>query len=274
MRDEETKNTFIRTYGDLDELVEVWKKNKRNGPSSTRKDDWATMGDDVSSLIAHGWADGVRMATPIAEQALETIETESEVTRYEADWQVSGSEVDVSRYLQGQPECMIEYQPVRISKVGKVVQLRVGVFLSNAISNRDWVKRGASVVRLAMALEECQHSVEIWLDLCVGEVHGSSGKKVIIRTLVKDAHDSLDPARLAYWLSHPSVFRRVHFAAMDALPEKWGEVVGHKGHGYGVKATPEDLPEEAIYIPQTCYSEHLSDPTQWVKDAMKKLGLV
>lgn len=283
MRREDTELTLIDTYDSTDELAAVWLDKVK---PFQEINDWSSMRDDPRELIRDGWADGVEMATPIYEHALQYLHEHTDVPSFQATWQVAGSEVDIGRYVQGLPECMIEHEPIRVSRVGRVVQLRVGVFYSSAISTRNMVKRGAAVVGLAMALEECQHSVEIWLDLCtfpIGQYNhdrrnydSDSQPRAIIRTLVKDAADSIDPARLAYWLAHPSVTRLIHFEAMDNFPPKWQKLMGSGGSsgGHGMKGNPIDLPEEAIYLPQTSSLDDIPSPDTFIVESLRKLGLV
>lgn len=227
--------------------------------------------DDIDRMVSEGWEDGVKSALPIAEHALRTIEKEIDRPRVTSEWNVYGAEVDIGRYMSGVPECMVDYEPFIVSKAGKVVTLCSSYIYSAAINASTIIKRGAAVMGLAMALQESQHSVEIWID------HTSDTGNTVVSTkvLLKGANDSIDPAKLAFQLCHPVVLRKLGFAHEHTYPA-WLYRAQGVGGGYGSPRNPlQNLPEGTIYL--DCIhanDDRTSDPERFVSDTLRDLGLI
>jgi hypothetical protein len=222
-------------------------------------------------MIKHGWEAGTKEALPVAEHALSLIEAEIEKRKMLAYWDVAGSEVDVGRFVAGVPENMIEFEPFKVSQAGRIVTLCASFIYSYGVSVEQILRRGAAVVGLAMALEESQHPVEIWID------HTSSCVQTVVSTkvLLKGANDSIDPAMLAYQLAHPSILRKIMFAHEHNLPEPYFSDQGVNG-SYGMpSACIENLPEGTIYIDHMHLSdERVNRPEEFVTGKLRDLGLI
>lgn len=241
-------------YMSPQEYMDAGKDNRGSGS------DWATTGltvDECCHMGVYGWPKGLQEAMPIYERAIETWEMESErnaVTQY---YDVCGGEVHMGRYLSGEIENMIEYEPMRVASVGRVVTLCVSSTVSGVVSAASYLKRGAAIVALAVALEESQHSVEIWLDRTITKSY--TGKLYTAKVLLKGCNDSVDPEVLAYWLAHPSVLR-VHGFAQESP---------------GTPQSPiESLPEGTIYIDCVRSDADIPEPEKLIKDTLVKLGIV
>ena len=268
-------NVCVDTYDGIADWQEACFKHQKvasdNVSDSFAGGSWA----DVTEYLRHGWEEGIKASLPIAESALETIDRELPHDSFESEWLLTGSEVDVGRYLQGVPECMIEYRPVKVSRVGRVVTLVVSVAISAAVSESSIIKRGAAIVGLAMALEEAQHACEIWLDWSNSPMGADQSSVMTIRTPVKLAHDSIDPAMLAYLLGHPTVLRRMMFAAGHELP---ASIRSHYGIGtyYGMPhdPRPELYPDGAIILPCLKSSRDVPEPDTFIREHLVKIGLL
>lgn len=262
--------TCVDTYESLDEWAETAIKHRYDvqvSNSFAGDNGW----NDAIDMIKNGWEMGLREAMPISETALKTVETETELPSFNAEWLMSGSEVDVGRYLQGIPECMIEYEPTTISKVGRVITLCASVSASGSISAESMLRRGAAVVGLAMALEQCGHAMEIYAEMHATGRNDSDGTT---RVLVKGAHDQIDPARIAYALGHPGMLRRFAFACMHELPPKIRTALG-TGITYGTPTNPrQDLPDGTIYLPCVRSNHDIPDADRFIIETLREIGLV
>jgi hypothetical protein len=63
---------------------------------------------------------------------------------------------------------------------------------------------------------------------------------------------------------------------MDRFPEKWQQLMGSGEYdeGHGMKGTPIDIPENAIYLPQTSSNDDIPEPDTFITNTMRELGLV
>lgn len=204
--------------------------------------------DEAEGLALDGWAEAVPDAMAIAESAIATVQAELDATAFRPVWDVAGCEVDVARYLSGEPECMIDYEIVPTTRYGRVITLCSAISVSGAVSADTIIRRGHAVAALAFALTRLGYAVELWADKS-SEPNNGSKHATRIRTLVKGANDELDPARIMFAYAHPAMNRVMGFGAMHSFPEKWQERVG-VGRYYGSPIGPkEDLPEGTIYLP-------------------------
>lgn len=215
--------------------------------------------DKACDLASHGWADGMGQAMAIADQVLPTIQ--ADVPRYE--WQgfhdVTGCEVDMDRYLTGIPENMIDYENVKISTAGRLITLVVSTCVSGAMSTEAIEERGAAIVALTLALQACQHEVEIWADFTTGDHPYSKSsersewsekdratKVVSTRILVKGAHDSIDDAVVAFWVGHPASSRAFGFLGHGMRPDKIAPLPSTLGYVHD--AVDIGYPEHSLFI--------------------------
>lgn len=274
------ERTVVDLYGSLDEWVDAARQNATKVPHP-RGDDFTmhtSFAEACEMAETTGWAEGAAEATVISESALRTVEREHDVPVFAAEYLMAGSEVDVGRCLQGIPECMIEYEPRIVSRVGTVVTLCASVSVSGAVDTSSMVKRGAAVVGLAMALQKCAHAVEIYVTVDICEHYapngGDKGKTAAIRCLLKGAHDEIDPDRLAFALAHPAMLRQLAFGLEHALPREYQSPL-NIGTGYGIPMNPiENLPDGTIYLPCVLSPSDVPDADTFIADHLRSLGLI
>lgn len=230
--------------------------------------------ETARQLAKDGWEDGVLEASSIMEEALKTIEEELDLPVFKPVWDVAGASVDIGRYLAGEPECMVTFQPIKESNAGRVVTLVASLSVSASISTQTMLKRGMAVLALALALQACQHETEIWIEE-TGENSYPAGvpKLTVTRILLKSAHDTIRDSDLAYWLAHPTAFRRWIFAAI----EKQAVVHGYacpSGLGKPHAPLPTLYPEGTIITPHLRSNYDQPEAAEFVKAELIKLGLL
>lgn len=233
---------------------------------------------ELETLLADGWPDGVQSASQIAHDALELIDQDVSQTVYQADWLLAGSEVDVGRFLSGVPECMIEYQPFQVSKVGKVITLCASIGANGSFSADQLVRRGAALVGLVMALEESQHSVELWLDSTVLFKGRGKGNVAQFRVLLKGANDTLNVSDVVMALGHPASLRVITFCQRMNLDSTFTKgQCARFGGGMGASQDPiKDLPDGTIYLPALTFERYGADVIgdEWIRQTLTQLGLI
>lgn len=223
-------------------------------------------------LAIHGWQDQEVDALRIAESAVETVQAEHEVEGFRAYHDVSGCEVDVARYLEGEPECMVEYETIMVPRVGRVITLCSSVSMSASISGDTIIKRGNGVCALAFALTSLGFAVELWADWTS---RGTGTHDVgHIRTLVKGCNDELDPAKIMFAYAHPCMLRGLTHPAAHELNQDCRAAIGI-GDYYGIPAAPvQDLPEGTIYLPQITSARDVPNADALLLQYLRELGLV
>lgn len=264
------------TYWSLDEYASEAERLSHESYFAFRlhdDDSWAggTL-TDALNLAREGWQDKMPETLAIAESAVTSVFRVAEMDSWLPVHDVAGCDVDIARYLAGEPECMIEYPLQRVSKAGKVITLCASIGLSSRYSAEELVRRGQIVTALALALEQLGHNTELWVDWTSqagGRTHGH-------RILVKGANDVIDPARILYAYAHPSMLRRLCFANAHNLTARDRDHFGVSNHGgYGRPHDPyQDLPDGTIYMPSTLWIGTNNDPAAEITAKLRELELI
>src|SRR5579872_461703 len=169
--------------------------------------------EQALNMARSGWHDELDTALELAESAVALAEREHMTDTFQPVWDVSGAEVDVARYLSGEPECMIDFPLSKTSKSGRVIALCASVIYSSTLSEESVKRRGRLIAALAMALSRLGHSTELWAD--VSTTYRSTDSR--IRVLVKGVDDEIDPAAIMFAYAHPAMLRILGFAVADGF---------------------------------------------------------
>lgn len=191
---------------------------------------------------------------------------------------VQGMDVDIERYLSGEPECMIEYPIDELIATGPVVTMVVGMNYSAIATKEAILAQGRLAVALALALSACGYSLEIWSEMHTGGApeiaYAPRGIKVRVKVL--EAGTSIDPAGLTYSLAHPSMLRIFGFAAMHLAPAAHRDECRVDSNMYGVprRIDPADWPDNAIILDSRSGQVTADDLRQDVIDYLTNLGIL
>jgi hypothetical protein len=244
---------------------------KRNGGESFRYgdgDEWAGGAslNEVLRMSREGWSDKLVETLDIAESAVSMAEKEHMIhTIQDTVWDVAGDEVDIDRYLSGEPECMRSWPVQRVSKMGKVITLCASVCYSSAIQPETAIRRGQVIAALALAIQKLGHAVELWIDISSG-----MDLKGRIRVCLKGANDILDDSKVIFAYAHPSMLRVLGFMVWDGSANRAAQ-----GGGYGRPAAPlKDLPEGTIYLPELKSNRNLPDADEFMRQYLGEIGLL
>lgn len=156
-------------------------------------------------------------ALPEAERFAARVEAEVQLstmqTTFTSTWDVAGSEVDMGRFLAGEPECMIESLPYKVARQGRAVRVVVPSCYASQVPTETVRQRGAAVVALCMILARAQHPVEVWADYAN---HGTGGRnRYAFAVRVQHANEPLDEGRLMFALAHETANRRLCFSVKE-----------------------------------------------------------
>lgn len=226
------------------------------------------------SLARNGWQEAEVEALNIVDSAIDAIDAETDVVAFRPLFAMSGAEVDMGRYLSGEPECMVDYELITAPSAGRVITLCASVCVSAAVSNETIKKRGYGIAALAFALMRLGFAVELWADITISG-SGFGGKALgQMRILVKGLNDELDPSKVMFGYAHPAMLRGLGLPVGHEFEPKLAQRLGI-GRGYGRPAPCiEDLPEGTIYLPEICSNRDVPDAYNMLMRYMRELGIV
>lgn len=169
-------------------------------------------------LVETGWADGAQKVADRRTQfdAFLTAAKATKASRW--DWDVTGQFIDVGRYLSGEPEVFGADFDDGESNAARVVSIRLNSCVSASVSKESIIARGVTTLVAVDLLESCGIRCEVILSQATKTDYVANHNIV-----VKKPSEPVDVDRLAFWLAHPSAFRRFGFKAM--------EIEGHSPSG-------------------------------------------
>lgn len=264
-------NTVKCVYYSLDEFADAAERRYRPDIDKlTGRDHWA--GGDLYKVIAlarSGWDEDLAEALALAESVVDTVEKNHEIKTFQPVWDVQGAEVDVARYLSGEPENMVDYPMLETSKHGRVITLCGSISYSSSIDADVIKRRGMVLCALALLLSRIGYASELWINM-----HAERNNGIDIKVLVKGTNDTLDPSRVMFAYAHPGTLRRLMFAVMHGVPQKFIDGCGIGG-GYGHPSPPvDDLPEGTIYLPELRSSRNMPDAHEELKSLLRQMNLL
>jgi hypothetical protein len=238
-------------------------KALENGVSKGGKGnaDWA--GGSFDDAVAMATGKGYEEVIPKVKEYLSFLETdlaEAMHMDFETIFDVSGSFVDMGRYLSGDPENMMDCLPVPTMKTGRVLKVAVPICYSHTVPAKTVLNRGIAVMAMVEAFSILQHPMEVW---AVMGIHGSKPGVGAVRLnyniKVQDADQPVNMGRLMYWLAHPTVLRQLCFAVEETEEsnvQRWFNIGASYGHGsYAIDL--EDMSpihvDNAIILPELDY---------------------
>jgi hypothetical protein len=180
---------------------------------------------------------------------------------------VAGAEVDVARYLSGEPENMIDFPTLPTPKQGRVITLCASISYSVSIQPDVIKRRGQVLCALALLLSRLGYNSELWVSMCAE----SGYKTAEVKVLVKGANDTLDPARVMFAYAHPSALRVLMFGCQDSHASKGFDFGATRGRPV---APIKDLPEGTIYLPELMSGRNIPDAHEELKRYLRETGLL
>lgn len=221
--------------------------------------------------------DGIE-ALQLATETLQDIERELNHQIFQADYNVSGCDVDVARYLSGEPENMIDYTMAETARLSRVVTLVVGIGVPGQVSARKIQEHGHSLMALSEAIDQTGLQSEIWVDDVSVNSRGTHNALVNhsgrVAVRIKAPGESFDPGMFMFALTHAGMLRGLTFNAMHAFPAPWiGQLNIGNGYGWATREfiATDDYPDGALYIPPILNNR---DAGISVKGTLRELGLL
>lgn len=141
--------------------------------------------------------------------------------------QISGSYVDIGRYLTGRPDCMIYNQ---VNTTPKRITIIVKLGFNSGASESDYFDYGSSLLSIIDYYEKQNIRIELISRFSIY----NCGRSMIIEVKLKEFGEFLDINKLTFTLCNPSFQRRIIFSYQEKMDKAVVEHFGfHSGNGYG-----------------------------------------
>lgn len=230
----------------------------------------------AKKLASNGWQEGAERALPLLERVKIARPSKRTLSRYD----VAGAVPSVGRYLAGNPLAMKTRQnsptnqtPIitLISSTAAQWTITPDIFEALAITAAAIVDRLEDAgFRVEVIAGRRESSSDAGVTEATGE-NNAIGHRSEMFFRVKAAEDALDLPRLVFGIGHPSVHRRILFAAGDMHPEYKPSLGELQGRNVALDK-PERPPGSYILPPlASLKKEQLSDPVAIFDRAVSQL---
>lgn len=196
--------------------------------------------DHALQLMDNGWPEGLARIQELKRE-IKAPSAMSETFAFHHS--ESGDEPDIGRFVDCEPECMMEFHTEYVPRSGRVVRLMLNAFVSAGISRESIFLRGAAAMALSDAIEQTGLRCEI--DLIMAAKSNSCSLLTDVVIPIKAADQQIEPDRLAFMLAHPSIFRRFMGRLFEQEPNR--EFQKHWS-GWGQPGDLNPVPEDAVYF--------------------------
>jgi hypothetical protein len=270
---------ILRRYDDWGQFVEQAVNGATDCTSRTsRSESWTkTAGatwNESTDLAHHGWQEVLPEVAALTDQIKDDLRPML-VDTFASYFDVAGSQVDVDRFLMGEPENMVNLIPVKIAKPGRVISILVNGTFSAGVPSEQIKRRGIAICGLIECLELLQHSTELWVESSVQSHTESSVWTVLVK--IKGAEDKLDMARVMFAIAHSAYLRRTVFSVMEQEDSMIRNRFSFNGGSYSrpVKCVTQEQVNPTLTLDLMGYtSKEGADPEQWIKDNLSEFGLL
>lgn len=228
---------------------------------------------DAVEIATNGWEYGRTIASETVAKLETTLrEIAREMTPLMVH-DVAGAYPDMGRYMEGEPECMVQYVQDPATTSGQVCRVLIDCG-ANAKHSADWMcKRAGAVTALVQVLAMVGKTVEVWIASPVtgnGKVHDTV-------VCVHNAGGTLNVDDIAFSLGHPAMLRAMIFECRYA-EEIGGIKTAGSSYGEQLASTLEylapDLVVERAENDKTHAPDPARDPEGWVRHQLKRLGML
>ena len=222
---------------------------------------------EATDLAFSGWSEPRSDVLAIAGDILAQVK-QSVRPMYQPYHDVSGAFVDVGAYLQGVPECMVDFVPEDTSLHSKVVTILYSCSVTAENSADSIRRRGAVIGALVEILAQLQHSTIIYAERSTAD---EVKQRAILsqRIMVKDAGDRMDIDAFMFAIAHPAMLRHLCFCA--------GMAVGFDPGccSSTVLQRADEVSADVVIDVNTGTNidRMLTDPVGFIIDTIKSLGI-
>lgn len=266
----------IESFDSLYDIVRYAQANptpSKRGSDCGDNSDWAGTKSlaDAVGLALNGWNE----VRPQVDRLFGDVESHINnvlESKFQTFHNYSGHVVDMGRYVEGDPECMLDYVDVPQAGMGRVVRILINITASSMISPEDIKRRGVAVVALIDTLHKLGVGMELWIEDSI--LGSNDNKKHATRAKIHDSESMMDIDSLMFALAHPSMLRRVIFSVQEQSKTAKGQGANGGGYGRPTSLHSTDLcADVTIERLQDGSGDIVRNPVGWVLSTVRGLGL-
>lgn len=200
--------------------------------------------EEAIEVARFGWEEGCKyLQQRIGEIAVDQLIGDRTVVNQR--YQLAGDEVDIDRYLIGEPEQMIEYY-TEPERNGKHVTILANIGVPATVQPQQIMRRGGAMYAAMEALRSSGYSTGLSVATAVKTKHD----RIEYHVPIVQPGEYLNIDTAAFCLAHPSFLRRGIFAAGEHEPVDLRERMNFiDGRGYGSPSKIKtELPPSTVLI--------------------------
>jgi len=268
---------YIEQFDSLGEILRYASENKSPRSSDGNSKSW-TGTDSLKDAVALGLKgyDEVRPEVDAQLDELQSHIAEHLDVAFQARHSVVGGSVDIARFIQGEPECMVDYVAEPQSRMGRVVKVIVNMVFSAHVNTADIIKRGVVTVALIDTLHKLGVGVEVWSESPTASQHVDKGDVGSQLVKLHDSSEMLDINNLMFGVCHPSMLRRIGFSVTEQSKWKHANKLSQGGYGFPnqLECVERVGADVTVGLVQDCKGDMFADPCKWVMSTVEGLGLI
>jgi len=221
-------------------------RHSLTNPSSDRWD-YSTGLDGAIALVRSGWPEGTRKMREAADAIYERIAPRVAIFG-NTEHAVSGASIDIAAYVEGIPECMLEFVETE-TQAARPVDMLISASFWHGVSADVVCNRGAAILAAIEALDRRGCSVTVTVEDSSGKRKASGSYMVTYAVTLKRPGEIIDTDALAFALMHPAYCRRIGFAAAEHAPAMFRRFIGITGDGTYGGAVSHPEPSACVQFP-------------------------
>lgn len=227
--------SHVRHFSSYSEWVEACKKGANKNKTSHANYDYGFGLDwqgtrtfaEAIELAVNGWPQGLEKAKMLSTGLFNGISSTIERPYYIYDYE--GSNVDIARYLDNEPECWQRVEYVNTNGPGRrIIKLTMNGGALAMVNGEAYFNKGAMCIALIDCLELAGHGVE--LELAYAIFDGLGGNSIATEQYItlKTANQPMDLSLIAFAVANPAAHRRLKFGYLESIMH---EVNGISSYG-------------------------------------------
>jgi len=270
---------IYRDFECWDELIERAERNPKDnaGRSSysvekSNRRGWYGTPDFPAAikLCREGWPEGREIILNLKDKLKDDFINITK--KIDIQWDVVGEQVDVGRFIEGEPECMAVFNFKEGMGKG-VITICLNIIAACNVPTDIITRRGAACLTIVDILEDMGFRCEIRF----GSAVDSGYNHYEISTLLKHSAQAVDLDTLAFSLAHPSMLRRIIFSVEENEPKEIKDIFRfHDLGGYGRPTEMKKLDGIDLLFPHLTHIEQDKFKTdervvEWITTELNKI---
>jgi hypothetical protein len=258
-------NVTHHIFESVSDFVEIAKLGRKWVETGASEFTGHASFDDALKFVETGWADGHK---EVVKGMSGMIEQRGYLEGDELNPGMSGSVVDVAAFIEGRPDCYLDFEEIEDSRP----VLKVGVQFSaqGGYSSQCFTNRGSAMLSLVEILEASGIPVELW-GYANTERLKNRDKKQRIDILLKSSSEPIDVDKIAFVLAHAAFYRQLGFGVKQWFSKEKGETFGDPKNCQSCELSDDAFDVVTPYSPS--FLRDTVSITRWITETCKKLGL-